>query len=245
MYIAISSAIAGIPYLVVPALTPPQVFFSVAIAALIGMIIVFLIRNYAKKVTRATLLFPTVEMGGKSLVSSSLYKLEDLPNVSEILKHAKHSAHFAGGNLDGLVNQYAPKIEEYAGKVRMGFLFVDPESSIGQAMESDADPVKSIRGQTRRAIQTLLKIRDQTLPQNRRDEFDIRAHKRLPFNMILVDIEDRDSAVIQIGYYAPSSPASHRPCALVSPKSEIYDILLREFNRKWERGMGDRPLRYV
>ena len=188
----------------------------------------------------------TVKIGGRTLLASGLYKLEDLPHPDEIMQYSKHSVYFAGGNLDGLVNSYAAQIREHAGKLKMRFLFVDPTSPMGKAMEAYADPVKNIHGQTDRAISTLLGIRDKTLPEARRNEFEIRAHNGLPFSMILVDIEDRENSVIQIGYYAHMSASSYRPCALVSPKSEIYDILLKEFNAKWEHGgEGGLPHNYI
>ncbi len=50
MYIGISSAIASIPYLVTPSISPAQVFPTVALAAFIGMILVFLLAPYVKRV---------------------------------------------------------------------------------------------------------------------------------------------------------------------------------------------------
>jgi hypothetical protein len=67
-----------------------------------------------------------------------------------------HIIYFTGGNLDGLVNQYAPMISQYAGKIKMRFLFVTPESKMEQAIEIDADPIKKIDGRTLRAMQTLV-----------------------------------------------------------------------------------------
>jgi hypothetical protein len=221
--------------------------FAIGLALIGTFLIAFLIGRWTKPPEVMTQVDkPLVKIGGTTLPTSALYKLENLPHPDKILQNAKHSVYFTGGNLDGLVNSYAAQIREYAGKVKMGFLFVDPLSPMGQAMETYADPVKNIHGQTGRAISTLLGIRDKTLPEARRNEFEIRVHNGLPFSMILVDIEDRENSVIQIGYYAQMSASSYRPCALVSPKTETYDILLKEFKAKWEQGgEGGLPHHYI
>lgn len=191
----------------------------------------------------------TVEIGGKTLSTSSLYKLDDLPRPDEILKHARRSVYFVGDSLHYLVSQYAPAIEQCAGKLRLRFLIIIDDSPIGQAIVKDSDP-SEVMGQNRNTVRILKEIRDRKIPGNNldiraREWFEIRGYKQLPFSMVLVDTEDKEHAVIQVGFYTHGSPSGSRPSALVSPKSELYEVLMKTYETAWEKGGGDRPIEYV
>ena len=178
----------------------------------------------------------TVSIGGRTFDSSRLYKRADLPGTDEVLANAKSSAYFSGDSLHNLVDSYAPTLANFAGKIKMGFLLVDPDSNMSKAIVADSDQVKNIGGKTERSLSTLIKIRSKTLSDERHDEFDIRLHRGLPFSMLLVDTEDKNSSssYILVGYYSYGTPAFHRPCALISPGSETYDVLLLNFRTAWE-----------
>jgi hypothetical protein len=242
MFIFISSVIASIPYLVAPTLTlmPAQVFLSVAVGALIGMVLVFLFAPYVKR---------AVPKGKPNLILEGSQGLEIYtrteieqkfpfePFISQVKRGGELvfvAATFAIGR--GKTETIKRLIREQNVTVALLLLAPFPEGH-GTAEIESAFKWEGLTVEIYQTLILLCKLRIEL--GELKDRLIIRTYDRVPILSLIAIDPSTEDAVMQVGNYLSGTDGSAQFQIIIHKKArkDLFDrywneyLLIREYSR--------------
>jgi hypothetical protein len=206
---------------------PEALLLFAAILIIAFVSVVFLRRWFHRTHAKGIPSQATVKVGKKDYPLNTACKFKDSPSPEDLLEYSKQSVIFSGGNLHLITTQYRSIIKKWIGVRRLRFLLLEAKSPIGEAI-SQIEKERKMEGSIQDSYDRLTELQ-----QGESDWFKIKRHRLQPFNMNIVDIEDRERCLIQIGYYAPDIPSPDRLAVLVMADSPLFDPLLSAFLEVW------------
>ena len=234
MYIAISSVIASIPYLVLPTLPPGLVFLSVGVAAFAGMLLVFLLTPYLDRLLAK-------RRGMKKITEIEkeqgfeLCAKRDEPIISTLLKDAKDNSQVwvLGRDCSRWLDEFADRIGEYVSEPRnLSFTFIlaaAPKEANSIQLAEDATLIDRQSPEARnKCLQKFNSMRKGL--GNKAGKVRLGIYDLPPLHSMTVINPDTKDEQIVVNHYLYDIDALERP-TLVLRKSQLPEQLRGIFGR--------------
>lgn len=223
MYIFISSAIAAIPYYALPNISANLLFPTIAIAAFVGMLSVYLLTPYFDRaLARRRKAAEKQETESLKNLTTSLqvYGQEQLHELRGFLSKATQEVDFVGVGSEVVANNIDVIMEriEHGATIRV-ILPAAQDKELMDRIEWTYG-LSNLKGVIDRTFQLLLDKRME-LPSVDFGKLDVLTNKILfpVYGMILLD-PNSDDAIIRVEIYLAGVDPSSRPILFVGKKEQ-------------------------